>query len=103
MKRETQILESRLESNLVDKVKEIGGLCWKFTSPGLSGVPDRLIAYDGRIVFVEMKAPGKRLRPLQLFRQAELLDRGIESCVVDSVEGIDRLIERLKKGEPRAI
>lgn len=35
--------ESYIESYLVRKVKEHGGLCYKFVSPGNPGVPDRLI------------------------------------------------------------
>ena len=35
--------ESSIESYLVRKVKEHGGLCYKFVSPGNPGVPDRII------------------------------------------------------------
>ena len=37
------ITESNVELYLVNKINSIGGLAMKFTSPGLSGVPDRLV------------------------------------------------------------
>lgn len=103
MERKKQMSEGHLERRLVDKVRELGGLCWKFVSPGVSGVPDRFIAFDGRVVFVEMKAPGKQLRPLQRIRKTELLEQGIEVYKIDSEEGINQLIENLKTGEVHAI
>ena len=99
MERKKHISEEHLERRLVDKVKELGGLCWKFVSPGMSGVPDRFIAYDGRVVFVEMKAPGKHMRPLQRARRLELMEQGIDVCEIDSERGINRLIAELKMGE----
>ena len=54
--------ESYIESYLVRKVKEHGGLCYKFVSPGNPGVPDRLIITPtGKTIFVELKTEvGKR-------------------------------------------
>ena len=46
------ITESNVELYLVNKINSIGGLAMKFTSPGLSGVPDRLILYRGLAFFV---------------------------------------------------
>ena len=54
-----RIKESAVERRLVSGVKARGGLCWKFVSPGMSGVPDRIVLLPGaRIVFVELKRPG---------------------------------------------
>ena len=41
--------ESEIERRLVQQVRKHGGLCYKFTSPGNPGVPDRIIITpDGR-------------------------------------------------------
>lgn len=65
--------ESAIERHLVRQVQKHGGLCWKFTSPGLIGVPDRLVILaDGEMFFVETKAPGGVLSPAQRRRHAEL-------------------------------
>ncbi|MFS1514580.1 VRR-NUC domain-containing protein [Chengkuizengella sp. SCS-71B] len=90
--------ESRLEQRLRKEVENIGGLYWKFTSPGLRGVPDRVCIFPGnRIVFVEMKAPGKKLGPLQLKRKQELGQRNAKVHVVDSVEKIKQFVEEHQK------
>ena len=68
--------EASLEQRLAFEVEKRGGLCWKFVSPGTVGVPDRIvIAPEGRVAFVEMKAPGGKLQPIQLKRAQELQDR----------------------------
>ena len=36
------MLEKQVEQKLVAAVKSKGGVCWKFTSPGTAGVPDRI-------------------------------------------------------------
>lgn len=75
--------EATLEYRLVKKVEAAGGLCWKFTSPGTPGVPDRIcILPDGAVVFVEMKAEWGRLSHIQEYRREQLLSRGADIRVV---------------------
>ncbi len=40
-----------------DYAESIGWTVWKFSSPGRTGVPDRLFLKDGAHVFVEFKDP----------------------------------------------
>ena len=59
--------EHTIEQKLVAAVKQLGGIAPKFVSPGLNGVPDRIILLPGGCMgFVECKAPGKSLRPLHV-------------------------------------
>ena len=52
--------EKSIEQELVRAVRTAGGLCAKWVSPGLDGVPDRIVLMPGgRLAFVEVKAPGK--------------------------------------------
>ena len=61
--------EKKIEQSLVRAVRAAGGLCPKWVSPGLDGVPDRIVLLPGgRIAFAELKAPGKKPRPLQEVR-----------------------------------
>ncbi|KAI4451260.1 hypothetical protein C823_005809 [Eubacterium plexicaudatum ASF492] len=56
--------EKTIEQKFRAAVKAAGGLAVKFTSPGFDGVPDRLaLLPDGKMAFVEVKAPGKKPRP----------------------------------------
>ncbi len=60
-------LEKDIEKFLVSLVENAGGRAYKFTSPGNAGVPDRLILLPGGIcAFAETKAPGEKMRPLQV-------------------------------------
>ncbi|MGC5220863.1 VRR-NUC domain-containing protein, partial [Escherichia coli] len=41
------IREKDIENYLRDQVKKIGGIAYKFESPGNAGVPDRLVLLPG--------------------------------------------------------
>mgnify|MGYP000114658152 CR=1 FL=1 len=85
--------ESQIEKKLKIKIESIGGRCLKFVSPGMSGVPDRICLFPGgRVVFVETKAPGGRLRPLQKKRHKELQQLGFKVLVVNSEEQVKDVI-----------
>lgn len=59
------MLERDIEKYLVAEVRKRGGEAYKFTSPAMRGVADRLVVMPGRIWFVELKRPGGKLTPLQ--------------------------------------
>lgn len=81
------VRERDVERALIRQVRKAGGLCLKFVSPGWDGAPDRVCLWPGgRITFVELKAPGKKPRPLQIRRIAQLRELGFEVTVVDSLE-----------------
>lgn len=89
--------ESALESRLVREVKSIGGIATKWSSPGSNGVPDRIVLLpNARTVFVEMKAPGKPLQPLQEYWAKKLRALGHSVYKLDSVEDIAKFIEEVK-------
>jgi hypothetical protein len=86
------VRESKIERYAVKRVKEIGGMCIKITSPGLVGMPDRLILLpDGAAFFAELKATHGRLSPAQHRRHAELRKVGQEVEVWNSIEKIDEV------------
>lgn len=88
--------EQAIEQHLKKAVETIGGLCWKFTSPGTVGVPDRICINRGRVIFVELKTPGRLPRPIQHRRMKQLRDHGIDSVVVDSIEAIQEVVDVLE-------
>lgn len=89
--------EKDVEQKLVKAVKLAGGLCIKFTSPGFDGVPDRLVLLPfGRIAFIELKAPGKKPRRLQIRRMKQLSALGIKCFVVDSIDMIGGVIDEIQ-------
>lgn len=87
--------ESTIEKHLVIKCREHGYLCWKFTSPGLRGVPDRIIiSPSGAVYFIELKCPSGRPSPIQLRRYRELESHGRPTIFAYNVEQIDRFFLR---------
>lgn len=88
--------ESDIEKYLVRKVKAKGGLAIKFVSPSLSGIPDRLLLLpEGKFAFVELKAKGKKPRPLQLKRMADFKRLGFKCFVIDDKEQIGGVIDEI--------
>ena len=85
--------ERQIEKRLKDRAKAMGGLALKWTSPAFAGVPDRIVFLPGgRILFVELKAPGKKPTPLQVKVAQTLIALGAEVYLVDSKEGVDALL-----------
>ena len=81
--------EKQLEYLFLTEVKRVGGLALKFVSPGFAGVPDRLVLIpDGKVGFVEVKAPGKHPRPLQTARHKQLRKLGFKVYVLDTRKSI---------------
>ena len=94
--------EREIERKLVNAVKKQGGLCWKFTSPGTAGVPDRIILMPkGHIAFVETKAPGETMRPLQEKRKRQLESLGFKVFCLDSVEDIPKVISEIEGSDDK--
>ena len=89
--------ESQIEKHLVQTVKKIGGLAPKFVSPGWDGVPDRLVLLpDGHMAFVELKAQGKKPRPLQVKRKRQLEKLGFRVYVIDGQEQIGGVLDEIR-------
>lgn len=88
--------EKEIERYLVRKVKQAGGRAYKFVSPGSDGVPDRLVCLPGGCAaFVELKAPGKKPRPMQMHQICILQKMGFRVEVIDSKEGVDSFMAEL--------
>lgn len=89
--------EKTLEHKFVMEVKRAGGLALKLVSPGFDGMPDRLLLMDGgRSAFVEVKAPGKKPRPLQRVRHQLLRRMGFHVFVLDEESQIPRIIAQME-------
>lgn len=89
--------EKVIEKKLVMEVKKRGGICPKFMSPGFDGMPDRLVLLlDGKIGFVEVKAPGKKPTPLQLSRHRLLRKLGFQVFVLDEEDQIGGILDAIQ-------
>lgn len=89
--------EKSIEQKLALMVKKRGGICPKWVSPGFDGVPDRIVLLpEGSIAFVEVKAPGKKPRPLQTARHKLLTSLGFMVYVLDSEDQIGGILDEIQ-------
>ena len=89
--------EKTVEQKLVRAVKAVGGICPKWVAPGFDGMPDRIVLLpNGRLGFVEVKAPGKKERPLQRSRHELLRSLGFKVYVLDKPEQIGGIIDEIQ-------
>ena len=94
--------EKDIEKSLKDEVKKRGGIAPKWVSPGMAGVPDRLILLPkGKIAFAETKAPGEKPRQLQVSRHRLLRRLGFKVYVIDGVEQIEEVLDEIEGKKKR--
>ena len=95
-KRRFIMLERHIEQQFVKAVRAAGGIAPKLTCPGFDGMPDRLsLLPGGRIAFVEVKAPGKKPRPLQKARHRLLRRMGFKVYVLDGIPQIKEILDEI--------
>ena len=89
--------EKQIEQSLVNAVKNMGGIAPKFVSPGFDGMPDRIVLLPhGVMAFVEVKAPGKKPRPLQVSRHGMLRHLGFKVYVLDGTDQIGGILDEIR-------
>lgn len=89
--------EHVVESYLGKMAKKNGFLCYKFTSPGRDGVPDRILMGHEMTFFVETKAPGKTLRKLQAQVIKEMKAHGAIVYTANTKEQVDLIFKEIEE------
>ena len=88
--------ERQIEKYFVQTVARMGGTAYKFTSPAHRGVSDRIACLpSGAVWFVELKAPGGRLSPLQKLFAARMKELGQNYTTLWSKTEIDEWASNL--------
>ncbi len=91
--------EAAIEARLTNEVRKRGGLCYKFTSPGNPGVPDRIIITpEGRTIYIELKTEIGRLAKIQKWQIEQMQARG---CDVRVLKGLDQVKAFLEEVMPQ--
>lgn len=92
-----KMLEKEVEKFLVREVKKIGGISFKFISPGNAGVPDRIVILpSGRVVFAELKTDKGKLTKLQEVQIKKISDLGADARVLRGIEGVKEFINEIQ-------
>ena len=90
--------EKAIEAKLAKAVRLMGGFPLKITSANYDGMPDRLVLLPhGVLAFIELKAPGKKLRPLQEKRKRQLEGLGFSVFCIDNTEQIGGILDEIQR------
>lgn len=86
--------ESEIERYLTKRVRETGGISYKWTSPNRRGVPDRILIYpEARYYLCELKATDKMPTQAQIREHRRLQAMGCIVLVIASKEDVDNFIK----------
>ncbi len=92
--RHAEVSEKMIEGYLVQEVKNLGGICLKYSNPNMVGYPDRLVCLPGgHVAWVELKSKGKKPTRIQRLRMEDLRNMNFEVHVVDTRQDVDRLTD----------
>tara|TARA_R110000796_G_C14509302_1_gene429731 strand:+ start:964 stop:1263 length:300 start_codon:yes stop_codon:yes gene_type:complete len=89
--------ENNVENYLLKEMKRIGGLSYKWTSPGKRGVPDRINIYKGNIYLVEVKTKDGEASSSQLRVAKHIFNQGVFVYFLDSHEKVNWFIRTLER------
>lgn len=91
-----EMQEANVEKYLIRYVKDKGGLCLKFISASMRGLPDRIVILpQGKIFFVELKAKGKKPRPEQTRVHKLFSSLGAKVYTADSKEKVRSVVDEV--------
>ena len=94
--RHADVSEKAIERYLVERCREHGLPCLKYSNPNCVGYPDRLIVLpDGLVMWVELKSAGRKPSKIQQARMDDLTDLGHSAVVIDNKAAVDELINAI--------
>lgn len=85
--------ESTIERAVCAYAKNKGCIVMKLSGQNQRGQPDRIFLYQGRVLFVEFKAPGKRPTALQARWLDRLAHHTFHAACCDNIAAGKRLID----------
>lgn len=98
MESKSIMCEKSTEKRLVTEVERVGGWCLKLPAIHNAGLPDRLCLFPGgEVVFVELKAFGKKPRKIQALMHQKLKAMGFRVEVIDTPEQIKKIIKEYEE------
>lgn len=89
--------ENIVENYLRTQARKYGCLCYKFTSPGNNGVPDEILIYKGKTIFIETKSDTGTPSEIQKLRIKEMINHGADVRICHTRQAIDEVLKELIK------
>lgn len=91
--------EKAIEKHLRRRMASLGLPCLKYSNPGESGYPDRLVCLpNGMVLWVELKSRGERPARIQQLRHLQLQGLGHTVVTLDSRAAVDELADKITEG-----
>lgn len=90
------VRENRVERYLDSEILKLGGITRKWVSPGVNGVPDRIVIVNGNVWFVEVKTDDGRLSSWQEREIKRLTSHGAKALAVYGERGVDEFIRMVR-------
>jgi hypothetical protein len=89
--------EAQVQANILKYLRKTyaGAVVWKLTEQSLCGVPDIFFAWGGKVFFFEVKCPGGRRRPRQVFTVSKLNKNGVPSAFVESLDDVKVFLQKI--------
>ena len=85
--------ESSVERSIVKYAKSQGWWTVKFFPFGIKGIPDRICIRNGVVLFIEVKAAGEKLRPLQAYIHKVMREHGAFVFTCDNLDDAKRILK----------
>ena len=85
------MLEKQIEKFLVKRVVESNGITFKWIST-VSGVPDRIVLLNSKVLFVELKTETGKLSGRQILVFDQIGEQGFPVHILRSYEDIEEFI-----------
>lgn len=89
------VLEHTVAKALVSAAKKAGLYIRKCRWEGRLGAPDYMILRDGRVYFIETKAPGEHPRASQIAEFTAIRATGAQVWVVDSITAAEAAVREI--------
>ena len=94
-------MEREIEAYMRKAVEDLGGVFFKFVSPGNDGVPDRIaVLPGGSVIFIELKDDHGKVSQLQEWQIGRLLKRGCVARVVRGMKEAQEVVRMMKAAVP---
>lgn len=91
------MLEKDIENWLNKQIEQMGGLAFKFVSPGNPGVPDRIyILPNGEVWFVELKQQLGKVANIQKWQRQRLIGLGCNYRLVKGMDDAKKYVEEMR-------
>jgi hypothetical protein len=89
------VRERKVETYLKTRVKDLGGICRKWVSPGIDGVPDQIVIFNSKVYFVEIKTTDGHLSIAQKREHDRLIAAGADVTTVYGKGEVDQFIAKI--------